>query len=145
PESGGGRAHRGPERRDEHARDRQDRRGGRMSGITKASPQGGLRRGGDEAARVAVQGRGLAIHLCVLLKTARVHDVGNVAFQGPLTNFMDTVEQMWTAEGDFKLQAIGDFLYLNQHRLRVDASSYPSYQYLIDEFKARGLSGFVFT
>jgi len=33
-----------------------------------------------------IQGRGLAIHLCVLLKTARVHDVGNIAFQGPLTN-----------------------------------------------------------
>jgi hypothetical protein len=88
----------------------------------------------DEAARIAIQGRGLAIHLCVLMKTARLHDVGNIAFQGPLVNFIDTVELMWTAEGDFKMQAVGDFLYVNQYRLRVDASSYPSYQYLIDEF-----------
>ena len=99
----------------------------------------------DEApARIVVQGRNLAIQLCVVLKTARVHDVGNIAFQGPLGNLIDTVDQLWTAEGDFNLQAVGDFLYLNQHRLRVDASSYPSYQFLIDEFKVRGLSGFSF-
>jgi HD-GYP domain-containing protein (c-di-GMP phosphodiesterase class II) len=105
---------------------------------TKASTE-------DSPARVVVQGRSLAIQLCVVLKTARLHDVGNVAFQGPLTSFIETVDQMWTAEDDFKLQAVGDFLYLNQHRLRVDASSYPSYQFLIDEFKTRGLSGFSFT
>jgi HD-GYP domain-containing protein (c-di-GMP phosphodiesterase class II) len=99
----------------------------------------------EVSTRVVLQGRNLAIQLCVVVKTARVHDVGNVAFQAPLGNFLETVDQMWTAEGDFKIQAVGDFLYLNQHRLRVDASSYPSYQYLIDEFKVRGLSGFSFT
>jgi HD-GYP domain-containing protein (c-di-GMP phosphodiesterase class II) len=114
-------------------------------GTTRAAVPRSSRRTDEEAARIAVQGRTLAIHLCVLVKTARVHDVGNIAFQGPLGNFIDTVEQMWTAEGDFKLQAMGDFLYVNQHRLRVDASSYPSYQFLIDEFRTRGLSGFVFT
>jgi HD-GYP domain-containing protein (c-di-GMP phosphodiesterase class II) len=104
------------------------------------------RRPQDESpARVVVQGRNLAIQLCVVLKTARVHDVGNVAFQGPLSSFIETVDQMWTAEGEFKIQAVGDFLYLNQHRLRVDASSYPSYQFLIDEFKLRGLSGLSFS
>lgn len=118
-----------------------------MTEATRASQQSqqSNQRANDEAARIAVQGRGLAIHMCVLVKTARVHDVGNVAFQGPLTNFIDTVEQMWTAEGDFRLQAVGDFLYVNQFRLRVDASSYPSYQFLIDEFRTRGMSGFVFT
>ena len=99
----------------------------------------------ESATRLIIQGRNLSIQLCVLLKTARIHDVGNVAFQGPLSNFIETVDQMWTAEGDFKLQAVGDFLYLNQHRLRVDASSYPSYQFLIDEFRVRDLSGFSFT
>ena len=116
-----------------------------MTGTTRAAVARSARRTEEEAARIAVQGRTLAIHLCVLVKTARVHDVGNIAFQGPLGNFIDTVEQMWTAEGDFKLQAMGDFLYVNQHRLRVDASSYPSYQFLIDEFRTRGMSGFVFT
>lgn len=118
-----------------------------MNETTRATPkpQGGRAPNDETPARLMVQGRGLAIHLCVLLKTARVHDVGNVAFQGPLTNFIETVEQMWTAEGDFKLQALGDFLYVNHQRLRVDASSYPSYQFLIDEFRTRGLSGFVFT
>ncbi len=98
----------------------------------------------ETATRVILQGRNLSIQLCVLMKTARIHDVGNIAFQGPLSGFIQTVDQMWTAEGDFKLQAVGDFLYVNQHRLRVDASSYPSYQFLIDEFRVRGLSGFSF-
>ena len=107
-------------------------------------PQGGSRPQDEAPVRVVLQGRNLAIQLCVVLKTARIHDVGNIAFQGPLTNLIETVGQMWTAEGDFKLQAVGDFLYLNEHRLRVDASSYPSYQFLIDEFRVRGLSGFSF-
>ena len=99
----------------------------------------------DAPARLVVQGRNLAMQFCVLLRTARIHDVGNVAFQGPLASLIETVDQIWTAEGDFKLQAIGDYLYINQNRLRVDASSYASYQFLIEEFRVRGLSGFVFT
>lgn len=98
----------------------------------------------DASPRVLQQGRNLAIQLCVLLKTARVHDVGNIAFQGPLTNFIETVATLYTAEGEFKILSVGDFLYVNQHRLRVDASSYPSYQYLNDEFRTRGLGGFSF-
>lgn len=99
----------------------------------------------DAPARLVIQGRNLAMQLSVLLRTARIHDVGNVAFQGPLGSFIETVDQIWTAEGDFELQAIGDYLYINQSRLRVDASSYATYQFLIEEFRARGLSGFVFT
>ena len=98
----------------------------------------------SSAQRILVQGRSLAMQLCVLLKTARIHDVGNVAFHGPLVSFIETVDQLYTAEGEFKLQAVGDFLYLNQGRLKLDGSSYASYQYLIDEFRSRGLSGFAF-
>src|SRR2546426_9903094 len=94
--------------------------------------------------RIVVQGRSLAMQLCVVLKTARIHAVGNVAFHGPLVSFIETVEQLHTAEGEFKLQAVGDFLYINQSRLKLDGSSYASYQYLIDEFRNRGLSGFAF-
>ena len=114
-----------------------------MSGATRTSlpPRTGK---DDTSGRLVLQGRSLSIQLCVLLKTARIHDVGNLAFQGPMSALIETVDQMWTAEGKFKLQAIGDFLYVNQQRLRVDASSYPSYQFLIDELKARDLSGFSF-
>ena len=78
-----------------------------MSAGTK--PQGASRPQDETPARVVLQRRNLAIQLCVTLKTARIHDVGNIAFQGPLSNFIETVGQMWTAEGDFKLQAVGDF------------------------------------
>lgn len=115
-----------------------------MSEATRNSPSPLAATTEDPAARVTLQGRNLAIQLCVLLKTARVHDVGNIAFHGPLSNFIDTVAQMVTAEGPFKVLSVGDFLYVNQHRLRVDASSYPSYQYLNDEFQSRGLGGFSF-
>src|SRR3989475_5148432 len=94
--------------------------------------------------RILVQGRNLAMQLCVLLKTARTQEVGTVASHGPLVNFIETVDQLFTAEGEFKLQAVGDFLYINQGRLKLDGSSYASYQYLIDEFRNRGLSGFAF-
>ena len=94
--------------------------------------------------RIVLQGRNLAMQLSVLLRTARIHDVGNVAFHAPLVSFIETVDQLYTAEGEFELQAVGDYLYINQSRLKVDASSYASYQNLIDEFRSRGLSGFSF-
>ena len=115
-----------------------------MSDATRANPAIPAPPNEDPSARVTQQGRNLAIQLCVLLRTARVHDVGNIAFQSPLSNFIETVAQMWTAEGAFKLLSVGDFLYVNHHRLRVDASSYPSYQYLNDELRNRGLGGFSF-
>ena len=116
-----------------------------MTGPTTrtATPAGGMQDGTVQ--RIVVQGRSLAMQLCVLLKTAKIHDVGNVAFHGPLVNFIETVEQLYTAEREFKLQAVGDFLYINHSRLKLDGSSYASYQYLIDEFRTRGLSGFAFT
>ena len=116
-----------------------------MTGPTTrtATPVGGMQDGTVQ--RIVVQGRSLAMQLCVLLKTAKIHDVGNVAFHGPLVNFIETVEQLYTAEREFKLQAVGDFLYINHSRLKLDGSSYASYQYLIDEFRTRGLSGFAFT
>jgi HD-GYP domain-containing protein (c-di-GMP phosphodiesterase class II) len=115
-----------------------------VSGATRATIPSPRSTKDDASSRLVLQGRSLSIQLCVLLKTARIHDVGNLAFQGPMSALIETVDQMWTAEGKFKLQAIGDFLYVNQQRLRVDASSYPSYQFLIDELKARDLSGFQF-
>jgi len=115
-----------------------------MSETTRAVPQ--VRSPQEEATsqRLMTQGRDLATHLCVLIRTARIHDVGNVAFHGPLVSFIDTVAQIFTAEGEFKIQSVGDYLYLNQNRLKIDGSSYSIYQYLIEEFRARGLSGFSF-
>ena len=115
-----------------------------MSETTRSGTAAPVQTNDDPSARVLQQGRNLAIQLCVLVKTARVHDVGNIAFQGPLSNFIETVTTLYTAEGEFRLLSVGDFLYVNQHRLRVDASSYPSYQFLNDEFRVRGLGGFSF-
>ncbi|HYQ96455.1 MAG TPA: HD-GYP domain-containing protein [Candidatus Eisenbacteria bacterium] len=115
-----------------------------MTGPTTRTSTSNMGSQDSSTQRILVQGRSLAMQLCVLLKTARIHDVGNVAFHGPLVNFIETVDQLYTAEGEFKLQAVGDFLYINQGRLKLDGSSYASYQYLIDEFRNRGLSGFAF-
>ena len=83
-----------------------------MSETTRAVPQ--VRSPQEEATsqRLMTQGRDLATHLCVLIRTARIHDVGNVAFHGPLVSFIDTVAQIFTAEGEFKIQSVGDYLYL---------------------------------
>ncbi len=116
-----------------------------MTQTTRGVPQSKSQQQDSSTQRLMVQGRNLAMQLCVLLRTARIHDVGNVAFHGPLVSFIDTIDQLYTAEGEFEIQSVGDYLYLNQNRLKVDGSSYASYQYLIDEFRNRGLSGLSFT
>src|SRR6188474_3187083 len=101
---------------------------------------------GDEAhaSRVTVAGRALAANLSVFWKTARLYDAHNVAYGQSLQNLMDSLQQLLGLGSDFVLQVVGDCLYINDQRLRVDVVGYASHQFIVDELARRHVGGLRF-
>ena len=81
---------------------------------------------GDDAhaSRVTVAGRALAANLSVFWKTARLYDARNVAYGQSLQNLIDSLQQLQSLGSDFVIQVVGDCLYINDQRLRVDVVGY---------------------
>jgi HD-GYP domain-containing protein (c-di-GMP phosphodiesterase class II) len=100
----------------------------------------------DEAhvSRITVAGRALAVNLSVFWKTARLYDARNVAYMQSLQNLMDSLQQLLGLGSDFVLQVVGDCLYINDQRLRVDVVGYASHQFIVDELARRKVGGLRF-
>jgi putative nucleotidyltransferase with HDIG domain len=92
-----------------------------------------------------VAGRSLATNLAVFWKTSRLYSSGNVAYTQALVNVMDSLTKMFSLEDDFSLQVMGDSLYINELRLKADVVGQASYQYMVDEFTSRNISGIHFS
>jgi putative nucleotidyltransferase with HDIG domain len=100
----------------------------------------------DEAhtSRVSVLGRSLVTGLAVFWKTSRLYNPKNIAYQQSLSHLMDALHATFELEKDFALHAIGDSLYLNEVRLKVDMVGQSTYMHLVDEFARRGIGGLRF-
>ena len=96
------------------------------------------------ASRVTVAGRALAANLSVFWKTARLYDAHNVAYVQSLQNLVDSLQQLLGLGSDFVLQVVGDCLYINDQRLRVDVVGYASHQFIVDELARRHVGGLRF-
>ena len=94
--------------------------------------------------RVSVAGRSLVTNLAVFWKTSQLYNAKNVAYTQALSNLMDALQASTTLERDVALQVIGDSLYLNDVRLKVDMVGQATYLHLIDEFARRGIGGIRF-
>jgi putative nucleotidyltransferase with HDIG domain len=101
---------------------------------------------GDDAhaSRVTVAGRALAANLSVFWKTARLYDSRNVAYGQSLQNLIDSLQGLLSLGSDFVLQVVGDCLYINDQRLRVDVVGYASHQFIVDELARRKVGGLRF-
>ena len=97
------------------------------------------------ASRVMVAGRSLATNLAVFWKTSRLYDSSNVAYTQALANLMDSLSDIFSLENEFKLQVVGDSLYINDLRLKVDVVGQASYQFMVDEFQRRRIAGVRFS
>jgi putative nucleotidyltransferase with HDIG domain len=102
---------------------------------------------GDQlhASRVSVAGRSLVTTLAVFWKTSQLYNAKNVAYVQSLANLMDALQAGIALERDVALQVIGDSLYLNDVRLKVDMVGQATYLHVIDEFARRGIGGIRFS
>jgi len=96
---------------------------------------------GDAEVRL---GKALVNQMAILLKTSQIHDPTNVAMIQPTERVIQTAKELMSIEGELTIELRGDFLFLNEMKLKVDIEGFVSFMYIIDEFKKRGIGSVTF-
>jgi HD-GYP domain-containing protein (c-di-GMP phosphodiesterase class II) len=93
-----------------------------------------------------VQGAQFLIKLNALLRTARTHDVTNMAFQRQLKEFLPVIEAVHEQdqEDEAELAVVADYFYLNGARIKAQPALLSTYHALMGEFERRQLGGIRF-
>ena len=89
-------------------------------------------------------GRDMVTQLYVLMKNAKVHDPANVALAAPAENLMQTLNRLWKLYEKIDLHLVGDYLYMDELRLRMDIVRFVSFTGVIEELKRIQIGGLVF-
>ena len=82
--------------------------------------------------------------LAVIIRTAAIHDPGNIAVTTAIEKFIALINPLILSERELVLELGGEFFYLNEARIRYSLEYLPSFDFLVREFKKRGLGSIVF-
>jgi HD-GYP domain-containing protein (c-di-GMP phosphodiesterase class II) len=80
----------------------------------------------------------------VALRTARIHDMKNEAAIAALEGFAANANDLFRLTGIFSLKVVGDYMFLNDSRIKADAGSYAAFDHLAREFRSRGIGVITF-
>ena len=96
----------------------------------------------EQLARTPIQkeGRVLISELFMLVRTVQIYDPHNQALERPLKKFRSHLNRCIQALGALTLTRVGEDLYLNGERVRVDFRELAYVRYLSSEFRRRDLS-----
>ena len=93
--------------------------------------------------RVTRLGRELVNGANAFLRTARLHEPNNRAFRQTLIALEAAAEALWEEDGKVRLEVSKDLLFVNEVRVRPDATCAASYRSLVLDFSRRGIGGLV--
>lgn len=95
--------------------------------------------------KVQSLGRLLVMQLHMVLRTFKLHEPTNQALLIASENLRDTINTLWAAVGGaVRLQLVDGVAYLNDTRLRLDATLESHIQFLQQELSRRELGGIAF-
>ena len=112
--------------------------GGEAAGAADA------RRGEGDDRHEQDLGAAFLLKLSAVIRTARTHDVANQAFQRVLQDLMSVILALLSDEDECALVAVGDYFYLDGHRIKASAALLPVVHSLLGEFERRGIGGMRF-
>lgn len=96
---------------------------------------------GEEARLINVKGRQLIVRLNLLLRTSSIHAAENDALQRSIEFFIQAVADLLKVVSPLVVQGDQDQLYINDFRVRGDATVYSNTKMLVTELKNRGCGG----
>lgn len=91
------------------------------------------------------QGKNFINSLHILLKTALIHDINNIAFNAPLDKFMESMNLLFTGEGRFSLRLVQEYLFIDDIKIKVDIENFLASMFLIEEMKKREVGSIIFS
>ena len=83
--------------------------------------------------------RDIINQFAVIIRTAQIHDPNNVAVLTAIDRLIATVNPFIDAGASLHLELIGEFFYLNDARIRYPMEYLLNFDFLVREFKRRGL------
>lgn len=96
---------------------------------------------GEEARLINLKGRQLIVRLNLLLRTSSIHAAENEALQRSIEFFIQAVADLLKVVSPLVVQGDQDQLYINDFRVRGDATVYSNTKTLVQELKSRGCGG----
>jgi len=81
--------------------------------------------------------------LSVLIKTAQIHNVNNIAVTSIIDKFISILDPLLTS-GDVKVELVGEFFHINGNRVRYTMENVFNFDFLIKEFRKNNLGTIVF-
>lgn len=82
--------------------------------------------------------------LSVILRTAQIHDPGNIAVMTAIDKFSLLINPLIESERGITLELIGEFFYINSSRIRYSLEYLLNFDFLVREFKKRGIGSVIF-
>jgi len=98
----------------------------------------------DSKEEVFTGAKDIINQLAVIIRTAAIHDPGNIAVTTAIDRFITLVNPLITSEKELVLELGGEFFYINETRIRYSLEYLPNFDFLIREFRKRGLGSIVF-
>jgi putative nucleotidyltransferase with HDIG domain len=86
----------------------------------------------------------LVNQLAVVLRTTQLHDPNNVAVKSTIDKLVSLVNALVGIENTIALELRGEFFYANDSRIRYPLEHLLNFDYLVGEFKNRGLGSILF-
>ncbi len=96
------------------------------------------KRNGDQSSQDVIN------QLAVILRTAQIHDPGNIAVTTAIERFISLINTLLESERSISLELIGEFFYIDGARIRYSLEYLLNLNFLIREFKKREIGNIVF-
>ena len=80
----------------------------------------------------------------LLLKTALIHDINNIALTTPIEKTIETIKVLCTGGDSFSLRLIQEYLFLDETKIKVDIENFMAAMFFIEELKRRGIGSVTF-
>ncbi len=95
---------------------------------------------GDPQAQRTARGFVVALHGAV--RAVRLYPVENSAVQKAIAELGHAVERVELADGQCRLRRVGDYVFVNETRLRLTLDNYAAVAYVLGLLREAGLGGF---
>lgn len=89
-------------------------------------------------------GQDIINQLAVILRTAQIHDPGNIAVTSAIERFILLINQLIASEPSVALELIGEFFYIADVRIRYSMEHLLNFDFLVREFKRREIGRVIF-
>jgi len=96
-----------------------------------------------EDLEIAKSSKDIINQISVIIRTAHIHDAGNIAVLTAIDRFLATISPLTTQNMKLTLEVVGEFFYLNESRVRYSMEYLLNFDFLIREFKRRSLGSIV--